>query len=146
MILTKLWRSVCCLFWTNPTYSTPSCCCKYSLEHQMFITLQLKIVPKKCTIYSNFSNVCWKLQPPFFSWKSLFGKCNYIFVSDLVLKMYVFSTNKWDWGAECHRPVGKSESIERLTNPTVGFCAFILGFIDNDLYRISPVLSFNSNE
>ncbi len=41
---------------THTVYSdsiprTPSCCWKYSLEHQMWINPQLKIIPNKCTIY-----------------------------------------------------------------------------------------------
>ncbi len=39
----------------------PSCCPKYSLQHQMWIHLPLKIVPKQWTIFSCLSNVCSKV-------------------------------------------------------------------------------------
>ena len=49
----------CSLIWLNLTH-TPSCCQKYSPEHQMWINSPLKVVHSSCTASSCFSDFCKK--------------------------------------------------------------------------------------
>lgn len=39
-------------------FGVTACCREYSVEHQMCINTQLKLVPNKYTIYSCLSDVC----------------------------------------------------------------------------------------
>lgn len=50
------------LIWLNLTH-TPSCCHKYSPEHQMWINPLLKVVHSSCPASSCFTDICKKTQP-----------------------------------------------------------------------------------
>lgn len=82
-----LWSFLMSFVWIDPKY-TPSCCSKC-----MWFNPPLKIVPSKLSIYSCLSDK--NLQCPAVLW----NYSNETDINcDLLLKMYVFSRNKWAWG------------------------------------------------
>lgn len=91
-------------FFSHSVSCTQSCCCNYSLEHQMYINSWLKIAPIKCTISSCVAAVVgnywttWKIN---------------LYICDSFLLIYVFSRTQPAWGSESQTEYG---SITTVTN------------------------------
>lgn len=109
---------------------TVSCCHKYSVEQQMCIHLQLKIV---------LATYIQILQCPAILGNWLLFKMN-LNICDLLLQIYIFSKNQWVKSSFTDR-VWKLEIIERQTKK---FLVFVLTWDSLTIRKIqnttSPVL------
>ena len=115
---------------------TMSCCHKSSLELQMCINSQLKIVPNKFTIYSCLSNISLKTTVP--SCLKYVLKMKLYYSHPLKKKIITFSRNECTWGWMPQTGKGRQKCFEKLKNHSILVLVFYGICWQWQKYRISP--------